>query len=256
MQQHLSTIDGVILSTMFVEDFLFKNYKNIIIENLFMDSFKVKAGCTPIENLNDILIKIKKLTISNNSYSFIVDISNMRIELHFKEIENISIDKRLDNESKNYYSYHLKNVKHDIQNIKYPNNNEICCEVLREKSGNTIFSGIGSGFSNSISLVECLVFFSQMGQLLAYNYDLINREDSETLWMKQVKAKIDIPYKYSGPILATGKIVNCKLLKLGTDYWRTFEMDGGTADDYIHFSGKIAHKLPQARKELILNEQK
>ncbi|MGX7048712.1 hypothetical protein [Pseudolactococcus piscium] len=41
-----------------------------------------------------------------------------------------------------------------------------------------------------------------------------------------------------------GEIVKSTSLKRGEDEWRILEMQGGTIDEDVIFSGNIAHKIP------------
>ena len=63
------------------------------------------------------------------------------------------------------------------------------------------------------SILELLLVFSQMAEMLAYHADDIDRECSETLWMKNVKAELSqsIP---NDEISLIGKITKNKLLDM------------------------------------------
>jgi len=50
-RQHLSTIDGVILSSYALEHYL-AEHTQIKVENLMLQSFDIKAGSEPVENVN------------------------------------------------------------------------------------------------------------------------------------------------------------------------------------------------------------
>lgn len=167
----------------------------------------------------------------------------MKIKLNFKRgstalIQNLA-------EHSHYISEHLKYIKHDIVAIQFTDSDEVSCLVSRESKENVDYYGIESNFFDTISILEWLVVFSQVGQLLAYQFDAINRRDSDTLWMKWVKAEMSERCYYHNPIPTFGKITKSKLLNMGNEKWRIFEMVGSAFHDQIHFKGKLAHKLPK-----------
>ena len=93
------------------------------------------------------------------------------------------------------------------------------------------------------SILELLLVFSQMAEMLAYHADDIDRECSETLWMKNVKAELSQPIP-NDEISLIGKITKNKLLDMKGKDWKIFEMSGTDTKNRVRISSKIAHQLP------------
>lgn len=246
LKQHLSTIDGIILATMIAEDYIDKKYKEIQSEKLFLSTFDIKAGVCPIEDLENIPLLIKTVIAEKEYFDFRIDILGMRVQLVFKQIEaNYDEGELPKTTSVHYHANHLKNIKNDLENIVFLNSSSLECDITRQENNRCNYSGISSLTANSVSLVEWLVVFSQLGQLLAYNFDNMKRQDSETLWMRRVKARITEPFNYHQKVEAVGRVSKALLLTKGAENWRMFDMVGCTTNQKIHFEAKVAHVLPQ-----------
>lgn len=252
MKPHLSTIDGVILAVMYVEKYMQERCSQIILNNMFLYSFEIKAGAAPVEDLTDITLNMKKEEVLENEMHFEIAVEGMNIRLHFKRVKvqlsNIVFcTKEKDVEKPHYFSEHLKNVKYNIGDICF-DESMIACIVSREEKKEVYYDGIGCLLSNSMSILEWLIIFSQMGQLLAYKIDLINRQESETLWMKNVAAEMDFPVLYEESMAVSGGVVKSSMLNIREKMWRVFEMSGTAYNGNIRFKGKIAHILPDKNR--------
>ena len=251
IKPHLSTVDGIILSVMYVEKYMIDNMKFDVLDDMFLYSFEIKSGTCAIEDLKDISIKIRNEKILSSEADFEVSVEGMIVRLRFRKVSVQSIYDECSKEQKkyNYISEHLKGIKHNIFGIEI-DGDEITCTVSREKVDDYSYTGIGSILSKSMSILEWLIVFSQMGQILAYDIDSIDRQNSETLWMKNVKAEIVNPVEYKGNISVSGGVTKKSLLNIKSDNWRIFEMAGSSADGNVRFQGKIAHILPNEKKEV------
>jgi len=150
----------------------------------------------------------------------------------------------------NYMKNHLKNCRHDITEVEFLNGMEMLSEVNRIKNDVPSYFGVNSEVSQTISLLEWLIIFSQMSQVLAYNFDDIERKYSDTFWMREVKAALDEPYEYtSNSISVSGGINKTKIISMKDEAWRTFDMAGETFDGILKITAKIAHKIPKNKEE-------
>lgn len=243
---HLSTIDGVILSVLMAEKYISKIYPEIITENLFVNSFEIKAGATPIEDLDSIPIRLKKVIFEGEKIFASIEVLNMKVKLELTNYTKavMKIPKYKIEKGDSYFSDHLKSLRHDIINIDFLTPTTAICEVTRTEYFLENYLGIESAHILSMSVLEWLVIFSQFAQLLTYNFDYMNRCDSDTLWMRSVKAEIKEPFSYEEPIITSGEIVKSSIVKKGEDSWRLLEMKGSTIDENVEFEGKLAHRLP------------
>ncbi|WP_207694326.1 hypothetical protein DOK67_0000909 [Enterococcus sp. DIV0212c] len=246
LKPHLSTVDGLILAVLVAEDYLCRYNPEICLENLYLASFEIKAGVVPVEDLGRIPMVLEKAIIQKDNQKFTVFILGMRISLQLKSIDTTAENKNCREQVTHYMSNHLKNLRHDIQNIEIFNGKEMMCEVTRSAQCELVYSGIGSKVSQAMSLIEWLIIFSQMSQVIAYNFDDIERKYSDTFWMRLAKAEMDEPYQYNPKkVLVSGGINRTQIISMNNESWRTFNMAGETADSKVKFSGKLAHKVPE-----------
>lgn len=161
---------------------------------------------------------------------------------------------------KDYLQNHLKDIHHNIYDVSFletldtADKCSIFCKTNKVIGKNKEYKGISSNLSKNYSLLELLIIFSQMAEMLAYHADDINRECSETLWMKNVSAEISelIP---NGELELLGKITKNKLLDMKGKNWKIFEMSGTDTQSRIKISSKIAHQLPESDVEVLSDVQ-
>ncbi|HCN75049.1 AvrD family protein [Pseudolactococcus plantarum] len=243
---HLSSLDGIILAIGIVEKYLEIVNSPHPIASLFNDSFEIKAGATPIEDLTHIPIRLKTISEDQNRYLAKVTILGMKISLSLTAYDTTPSSLNSVG-SINYTANHLKNSTHDLVNIDLLSEKYAICDVVREVIHDASYQGLASDHSHTISILEWLIIVSQFAQVMAYNFDDIDRCDSDTLWMRTIKAKIKKPFQDVTPIMLMGEIVKSTSLKRGADEWRILELQGGTIDEDVMFSGNIAHKIPKER---------
>lgn len=240
---HLSSLDGIVLAVLMVEKYLEKMAPWLSLETLFIESFEIKAGATPIEDLNHIPVKLKKMKQDKATYSATIHILSMKINLSLRQYDLAPVTPQTGAKT-SYIATHLKSITHDLTNIDLLSEKYANCDVVRQCISSPSYSGISSRYSASISIFEWLIIVSQFAQVMAYNFDKLTRCDSDTLWMRTIKAEIKKPLPYIEPTLVIGEIVKSSSLKRGEDEWRILEMQGGTIDEDVIFSGNIAHKIP------------
>lgn len=247
IQPHLSTLDGVILSSILAEKVLENG--GVVVSDLFLSKFEIKSGMKPIEDLNRIPIKIKESEFIEGKAIFHILVLDMKIKIEFQEIKSSNNHRKLESDSKAYLSEHLKYIHHNIYDISFletldtSDKCSIFCKANRTLDENNVYRGISSNVYPMYSLLELLIIFSQMAEMLAYHADSISRECSETLWMKNVEAEIINPIP-NGEIELIGKIRKNKLLDMKGKNWKIFEMSGIDVKNRVHISSKIAHQLP------------
>jgi len=245
LEKHLSTIDGIILSVMLVEKYLlFQKMPIEYINKLFLSSFEVKAGPESVSNLNILKVKLKKIKVSVTQINVVSCIENMEVKLSF--VIDVPSNSEKYSESVGFIENHLKYKKQEICNIDFQNKDKMTCSIKQTVEDTDNFHGIQSSHSTFISILEWLVSFAQMSQMLAYHYDNIRREDSDNLWMRQVKAVYTKGInKEENDIETIGEIIRAKKLSKNEKTWRTFSMSGHDIENRIFFEAKLAHQLPE-----------
>ncbi|ADA64923.1 AvrD family protein [Lactococcus lactis] len=246
-KQHLSTVDGIILSGMLVEKYLEITCENC--SDWMLQSFEVHAASNPVEDVNHIVLYLDFDKSSLLEKRYAVNVSGMRVDLSF---EQIKIEEQTNHGQQNYFSSHLKNSMLDLTDIHFISDDlvEADTQWMHQKME---YSGLGSAHTNEISLLEWLISFSQLCELMVYNHDKVSREESENLWMRSVKAEINIS-SLGLPNLETihsfGKIDKAKIITKGGNSWSMLNVTTGTSDNQVLFTAKVAHILPSASIEM------
>lgn len=247
VQPHLSTLDGVILASLLAEKYLESIGEDS--SSYFLTKFEIKSGMKPIENLNEIPLILKSSVTENDYALFNVLILDMKVSVTFKNIDSSGKVAGAGEGFEGFISNHLKNIQHDIYDISFLDTLDtadkcsIFCKANRANSQLVDYKGISANFSHCYSLLELLIVFSQMAEMLAYHADNIDRDCSQTLWMKNVTAELAHPIPVD-EIELLGKIRKNKLIDMKDHNWKIFEMSGADTKNRICISSKIAHQLP------------
>ncbi|SER23242.1 AvrD family protein [Streptococcus gallolyticus] len=247
VQPHLSTLDGVILASLLAEKYLESTGEDS--SSYFLTKFEIKSGMKPIENLNEIPLILKSSVTENDYALFNVLILDMKVSVTFRKNDSPKEVAGRGQIFESFISNHLKNIQHDIYDISFLDTLDtadkcsIFCKANRENIQSVDYKGISANFSNCYSLLELLIVFSQMAEMLAYHADNIDRDCSQTLWMKNVTAELVHPIPVD-EIELLGKIRKNKLIDMKGHNWKIFEMSGADTKNRICISSKIAHQLP------------
>ncbi len=248
VQPHLSTLDGVILASMLTERLMEKQISTI--ENYYLSKFDIKSGMKPIENLNEIPMQLKQFEVGPGVIKSEVLVLDMKVKIEFSEIEaEIASDNKNGERTKEFIANHLKEVYHDIYDISLLDTLDsadkciIFCKANRNVPLNNEFKGLSSNLTSNYSLLELLIIFSQMAEIVVYHADNIDRECSETLWMKSVQAELRSPIP-AQEVYLLGKITKNRLLDIKGQHWKIFEMSGTDINNQVTISSKVAHQLP------------
>jgi hypothetical protein len=96
-----------------------------------------------------------------------------------------------------------------------------------------------------VSMVDAFVVSLQLGQVLLYELDGVERARSNTLWMRSTRLTSDGPYKATeGPFPASASLADPRLLKARGATWRTASIVGECLGIRTHCA--VAHEVPDA----------
>ena len=98
-------------------------------------------------------------------------------------------------------------------------------------------------YQKIMTLVLVTSIFMASGFVFAQEADNIDRECSETLWMKSVQAELRSPIP-AQEVYLLGKITKNRLLDIKGQHWKIFEMSGTDINNQVTISSKVAHQLP------------
>jgi len=109
--------------------------------------------------------------------------------------------------------------------------------------------GLAGAYGPSVSAVDCIVALAQLAQVLAYDIDGIEREASNTFWMRRLAMSSGTPlHPLDTCFDAVVDATSSRLLKIGPGFWRVLELSGHLGA--IQAQSSAAHALPDAPSSL------
>ena len=261
-QPHLSTLDAFLTSVQLADALLLVS-AGVGPEKRrwsWIQSVSIRAGTMAVQELDAISVTGEIVSVSTPCNPLLG--SNKRIEMRFRvgalyvyliivtqarEIceETVSyshIDEVLGPQNCRYHGDGFKSHRLNLRLGCMENENAITVS-LEKQVGCEDFVDIGAAYTNSPTLIDCILGQAQVSQMLLYNLDHIDRAVSENLWMRKVMLVAD------GPELSTvsrfkadTSISRTQLLRLAGKTWRTTDFDGRFG--HIATKYNLAHALP------------
>lgn len=233
---HLSTLDSVIISAMIVEQLLGPEKS----ADYYVSHFDIRAGGEPVE-----LSKALKVDFTQNGNNFHFNILGMKINLSIRFGNHIS-NSDLGHES--FLTQHLKQSELTIDGIDYLDQTSMATVAVKQAEGND-YAGLGSKTNdNGFSIFEWLIIFSQIGEMLTYQLDNLDRDDCANLWMKRISADYQdrvVNKKQLQRSRVIGEVLKSRVIDKDHHQWRTLTAHGSDINNQVYFSAQMAHELPQ-----------
>ncbi|WP_460058916.1 AvrD family protein [Pseudolactococcus yaeyamensis] len=261
---HLSTIDATYIGLQLCESFLTQQFGLALVSrsDLFIKRLHLKAKNGVLENLSQVACKIEHSVNSGvlyDEHKFSGQIGNIvfysEIEMptnlntnktflshHFRDVAEI-----LGNPASRYLGEMYRQTQHKIKNI------ETDCDNLISKAeievSNQIFDfnyhqGLDATYLSNLtpSVLDCIVAIAQLSQVLLYEMDDLNRKNSQTLWMRQIKIE---RHHASQDMFQPSmiKVEKSKVIRMKEGKWRMVDL-AGTFYNY-NFQYSLAHILPE-----------
>ena len=240
IQQHLSTLDGIVLAHLFGSEILKR--MGVSLNQYRLSHFEIKSGIKAIEELVNLRLELQNFKMTNQVIEFDCLVMDMKVCLGYQLLECMENVVAIGEQGRDFLSTHLRDRQHDIYDVEF-SDNSISCKAEQVLIKDIEYSGVGSLEKNYYSLLELLIIFSQMTEMLAYHIEEISREESNTMWMKQVSADLNSPI-LNGVVELSGSVSKNRLLKIREEHWKVYEMSGYDIDHKVVFKSKIAQKLP------------
>lgn len=208
-------------------------------------SLDFKAGRSAIEDIKNIDMEVMNLIIDEPTISFKTILEGMKVSIVLKKSETYKQNNSDFTNSASFLNNHLKNTHLDINEINYLGDSGLSASVNRKRKPQATYHGLGSCLQDHLSLLEWLIVFSQIGEIMAYNYDHISRQYSNNLWMKHVTATFNEKATLSYPIKTISEITKASIIKMKGNSWRILKEKGSDINNEVFFEAKITHQLPQ-----------
>ncbi|MBD2801581.1 hypothetical protein ID854_14265 [Xenorhabdus sp. M] len=224
LNPHLSSVD-VILMSAYASGKLLNQFENSYYK---ITSMMICASHTPVERLTNIPINFGLNYCEEEGIIYLQGkVGNMKSQL--------KVERKKDNDillTPVFSRKEFKSVNHEIKDIllegKYKSEALVVKTILGRKT-------------DYIDYIDAFVSSLQIGQILLYELDGITREESNNLWMRNIKLNETDAYnhKNSGTLEVT--LENTNLISKGNDKWRSADIVANLNNIQVRCS--VAHQL-------------
>jgi hypothetical protein len=259
LRPHLSTLDGTVLSVLLAETYLTAalGLSDEQRRAMWLRRLVMRAGAAPEEDLDRIHVSAAHLGSADESVgtvsAFDCRIGAMRVRLEvvhssgraqpegFLRVPEGFLGPLEDR----YYCGGYRSRDHAIRAV------QLDLEALRVRADVEVHGppeqppgqGFGGLYEPALSMLDCMVVVPQLAQSLLYRIDGIERERSNTLWMRQVTMEAPTPRQpLDGVLAADTSIVRSRVLDYAGGRWRTSDWSG--TFQQLTFRYSLAHRLP------------
>lgn len=223
---HMSSIDAIELMMLIIEP-IWNNLTTPAFPGFQISRIEVTAGKNPLEDaLDQIEIFGQATNVDpHEGVSIRATIGNMKVSLWLRGTSTALHD-----------GVAAQSQKVAIKDLIIAAENSSAAAVLHPDDHSTPWKwSLSSCFANSL----------QLGQVLLYDLDNIDRASSNTLWMRKFTIVVNESIATQDgpqPIYATLKKI--KLLDQGTEYWRCADIN--TVLCGMNLTCSVAHMLPSS----------
>lgn len=257
---HLGTTDVMVLSCRMAEALLASRYSPELLPSAYLKSVTISGGSEPVEGtLGDLACRATLQDLGDGSLvrcsvasmSAVLEVAHDPSELGLASVQSPSEEALVGAADTRLYGELWADRQVSLLDVVLepdPGTARAQLSFREQPSLSRHFDdrrGLEAAYPQSLSAVEYFVASLQLGQVLLYRLDAMNRADSNTLWMRKTRITISGPCPKIGGGQGTGLAVRLKKSRL-------IEKDGGLwrcADVVGTFDGgevvcSVAHQLP------------
>ena len=197
---HLSSLDAALMALQLSEAYcvVFYALTAAMRREITIISFSMKAGKTPLEDLENFKSTTTLSSVEGTLYSFTSNIGGMTVDLQLRlpsahdsivlPIEGIhheTIDAILGEPSKNFYGIGFADVDHNIKDVTVDlDAASVTASINCNFPSRTSYQGMETILDHCASTIDTMVITSQLAQCYLYLLDGVSRANSSTLWMR------------------------------------------------------------------------
>ncbi|WP_420179019.1 AvrD family protein [Paenarthrobacter sp. TA1.8] len=257
---HLGTTDVLVLACRMAEALLASRFSPDILPAAYLTSVTISGGSEPVEDtLGDLGCKAtlqdhgegSVLRCSVASMSAVLEVTHAPAELGLASVESPSEEALVGDAATRLYGALWAERQVTLSDVVLEAAQGAAHAQLSFRQQPTLGHQLGdrrgleAAYPQALSAVEYFVATLQLGQVLLYSLDAMNRSDSNTLWMRKTRVTFTGP----GPKIGGGQGTG---LSVGLQKSRLIGKDGGSwrcADVVGTFDGgevvcSVAHQLP------------
>lgn len=137
--------------------------------------------------------------------------------------------------------YHFINRKIGV--IQWISDKIVHCPVALDRGKVPSFSGFESAHGNVVSYLDAALIAAQVGQAILYNFDKVDRMESETMWLRRATFSREwAPTHTDWNGVSRFEVTKTNKLSRAARNWRTIDLVAQISD--IHIAYSLVHQLP------------
>lgn len=148
--------------------------------------------------------------------------------------------------SARYYGMGYQDRSHYVEQVALDGSGRKASAVLTVRPGTDEkrwTAGIGGHYQPALSVLDIMIAFAQLNQVLMYHQDGVRRGQTHTLWLRKLVLTADRPDRpVSAPMPLSAETAGSELVDHAGGRWRTFTMTGSMPGFTGH--SMVAHRLP------------
>lgn len=259
---HLGTTDVLVLASRAAEILLASRYSAAILADAYLASIVISGGSSPVEgSLAQLECHATLQTVPDGSTSALrcsvasmtatLEIAHAKAESTQSPHESVSELDLLGRASTRLYGELWAQRQLSIEKIRLDLDEGVAAGQLSLRELSAVVgarsdrTGLEAAFSHELAAIEYFVATLQLGQVLLYELDALDRAESNTLWMRTTRITLSHPTARAARASAAGlqaQLRNSRVVLKEGASWRCADVagsfDGGTV------VSSVAHRLP------------
>ena len=150
VQQHLSTLDGIVLAHLFGSEILKR--MGVSLNQYRLSHFEIKSGIKAIEELVNLRLELQNFKMTNQVIEFDCLVMDMKVCLGYQLLECMENVVAIGEQGRDFLSTHLRDRQHDIYDVEF-SDSSISCKAEQVLIKDIEYSGVGSLEKNYYSLL-------------------------------------------------------------------------------------------------------
>lgn len=256
---HLGTTDVLVLACRMAEALLASRYSPEVLPTAYLESVTISGGSEPVEGaLDNLGCRATLQRMSNGSASVLrcsvasmtatLEIAHASVELGLASVQSPSEEALVGDAGTRLYGGLWAERQVSLENVQIEDEDGTARARLSfrqqpPRSHQDDRRGLEAAYPWALSAVEYFVATLQLGQVLLYRLDAMDRADSNTLWMRKTRLTLRRPHPAAEP--GTGIAVRLsknRMIVKGGSSWRCADVVGTFDGGEVVCS--VAHRLP------------
>jgi hypothetical protein len=257
---HLGTTDVLVLACRMAEALLASRYSPEILTTAYLESVTISGGGEPVEGaLGDLECRATLDRRSHGSPSVMrcsvasmtatLKVAHASVELGLASVQSPSEEALVGDSGTRLYGDLWAQRHVSLEDVQLePELGTVGAQLSFDQPSQTQIAGrrgLEAAYAQSLCAIDYFVATLQLGQVLLYNFDAMDRAESNTMWMRKTRITLDRP----NPAAAGGqrtaltvRLQKNRLILKDSESWRCADIVG--TFDCGEVVCSVAHRLP------------